>query len=112
MELDQAQQYCQGILLGLYRVRDGADNNILNWAPDFPGEAAANALEIRCQTGRSEREVRLQRREAAGFHPISCQNTSGIGSGSSNPVPEADWHEAHQQETLRTWEACSMAVSG
>jgi len=32
MELeDQAQQFCQGILLGLYRVvRDAGDNEILN----------------------------------------------------------------------------------
>ena len=53
---DQARQFCQGILLGLYRVRDGGDNDILNWAPDFPGEAAANALEVWSETGGAERE--------------------------------------------------------
>ena len=39
-----ACQFCQGILLGLFRVRDGGENDILNWVPHFPGEAAANAL--------------------------------------------------------------------
>jgi hypothetical protein len=46
MGLDaQAQDFCQGILLGLYRVRDGGKNDILNWASDFPAEAAGNALD-------------------------------------------------------------------
>jgi len=53
---DQARQFCQGILLGLYRVRDSGNNDILNWAPDFPGEAAANALEVWSETGGAERE--------------------------------------------------------
>ena len=52
----QARQFCQGILLGLYRVRDGGDNDILNWVPDFPGEAAGNALEVWSDTGGAERE--------------------------------------------------------
>jgi len=43
---EQAQKLCQGILSGLYRVRDGGKNDILGWAPDFPGEAAGNALEV------------------------------------------------------------------
>jgi hypothetical protein len=41
---EQALELCQGILLGLYRVRDGEKNDILGWAPDFPGEAAENAF--------------------------------------------------------------------
>jgi hypothetical protein len=53
---DQASQICQGILLGLYRVRGGRENDILNWAPDFPGEAAANALKVWSETGGAERE--------------------------------------------------------
>ena len=52
---DQASQFCQGILLGLYRVRDGRENDILNWVPDFPGEAAANALKVWSETGGAER---------------------------------------------------------
>ncbi len=56
MELeDQARQFCQGILLGLYRVRNGGDNDILNWVPDFPGEAAANVLEDWSETSGTER---------------------------------------------------------
>lgn len=43
---DQARQFCQGILLGLYRVRDGSNNDILSWAPDFPEEAAGDALQV------------------------------------------------------------------
>jgi len=32
---DQASQFCRGILLGLYRVRDGRENDILNWCRTF-----------------------------------------------------------------------------
>ena len=47
LELEErARELCQGILLGLYRVRDGRKNDILNWASDFPGEAAGHALEV------------------------------------------------------------------
>lgn len=41
---EQALELCQGILLGLYRVRGGEKNDVLGWAPDFPGEAAGNAF--------------------------------------------------------------------
>ncbi len=43
---DQAREFCQGILLGLYRVRDGGHSDVLGWSPDFPAEAAGNALEV------------------------------------------------------------------
>jgi hypothetical protein len=43
---EQALQFCQGVLLGLYRVRDGQDNDILGWAEDFPAEAAGNMLDV------------------------------------------------------------------
>jgi hypothetical protein len=57
MELaEPARQFCQGILLGLYRVRDGGENDILGWAPDFPGEAAENTLEVWSETGGAGRE--------------------------------------------------------
>jgi hypothetical protein len=49
---DKAWQLCQGILLGLYRVRDGK-NDVLGWAPDFPAEAAGGALEVWSETGRA-----------------------------------------------------------
>ncbi|MGO9274069.1 MAG: hypothetical protein ACLQOO_28170 [Terriglobia bacterium] len=51
---DQAWQFCQGILLGLYQVRD-THNDILSWAPDFPAEAAGNALEVWSETGGARR---------------------------------------------------------
>ena len=51
---EQAQEVCRGILLGLYRVRDGGSNDILNWAPDFPGEAAGNALDVWSKTAGTE----------------------------------------------------------
>ena len=41
---EEARQCCQGILLGLYRVRDGAGNDIVGWAADFPAETAAQVL--------------------------------------------------------------------
>ncbi len=47
---EQARELCQGILLGLYRVRGGEKNDVLNWAPDFPGEAAGHAFEVWSQT--------------------------------------------------------------
>ena len=37
----EALGICQGILLGLYEVRDGAGNDILGQAPEFPNESAA-----------------------------------------------------------------------
>ena len=52
---EQAQELCQGILLGLYRVRRGCNNDILGWAEDFPGEAAGNVIEVWSKTGAAER---------------------------------------------------------
>ncbi len=37
----EALELCQGILLGLYQVRDGAGNDVLGEAPEFPDESAA-----------------------------------------------------------------------
>lgn len=42
---EQAREACQGILLGLYRVRKGANNEVLDWAEDFPPESAGDALD-------------------------------------------------------------------
>jgi len=47
----QAEELCKGTILGLYRVRDGAGNDILRWAEDFPGEAAGEAFEAWSKTG-------------------------------------------------------------
>jgi hypothetical protein len=50
---EQAQELCQGILLGLYRVRDGRGNDILNWASDFPAESAGSAFEVWSQASQA-----------------------------------------------------------
>ena len=54
---EQAQESCQGILLGLYRVRDGRKNDILNWASDFPAESAGNTFEVWSQAGQARGTV-------------------------------------------------------
>jgi len=43
---EQAREQCQGILLGLYRVLDGRENDVLGWAPDFPADTAGHAFEV------------------------------------------------------------------
>jgi len=42
----QALEICQGLVLGCYRLSDREGGDVLDWAPDFPAQAAANALEI------------------------------------------------------------------
>ncbi len=49
-EIDLGQRHaasatCRGIVLGLYRVRDEQENEVLAWAPDFPADAAREAVE-------------------------------------------------------------------
>jgi|GEM_PF-219430 len=43
---DEAREICQGIVLGCYRLSEQEGGDVLSWAPDFPAEAAGNALEI------------------------------------------------------------------
>ena len=68
---EQALQFCQGVLLGLYRVRDGQDNDILGWAEDFPAEAAGNMLDVWMSAagtgGRGEAARRKPRALPPGF---------------------------------------------
>ena len=40
----EALETCKGIVLGLYRVRKETDDGLLAWVPDFPAEAAADAV--------------------------------------------------------------------
>jgi hypothetical protein len=40
----EALETCKGILLGLYRIRGLKGDEFLGWAPDFPEEAAAQAV--------------------------------------------------------------------
>jgi hypothetical protein len=81
---EPACQFCQGILLGLYRVR-GSENDILNWAPDFPGEAAGNVLEVWRETSGSDRgsaPAKGGRRLSPDFCARTC---SGLGLASQAP---------------------------
>lgn len=40
----EATEHCKGILLGLYRVSDAKQGDVLQWAPDFPYEAAQDIM--------------------------------------------------------------------
>lgn len=40
-----ALEICKGVVLGLYRVERGEGGELAAWAPDFPAEAAGDALE-------------------------------------------------------------------
>jgi hypothetical protein len=78
---DQAWPFCQGILAGLYRVRDGGENDILNWVPDFPGEAATNALKVWSETGGAEREGAPAKKRRRGLSPAFVREH----------MPDWDW---------------------
>lgn len=41
----EALEICKGLLLGCYRLSQRAGGDVLGWAPDFPAEAAGDALE-------------------------------------------------------------------
>jgi hypothetical protein len=40
----EALEMCKGIVLGLYRVRNEKGDDVLQWAPEFPAETAAQAV--------------------------------------------------------------------
>lgn len=42
----EALEICKGLVLGCYRLSKGEGGDVLGWAPDFPPEAARNALEV------------------------------------------------------------------
>ncbi|MBI4471284.1 MAG: hypothetical protein HY646_01360 [Acidobacteria bacterium] len=39
-----AEKVCQGVILGLFDVRQSRNEGALGWAPDFPAESAGQAL--------------------------------------------------------------------
>jgi len=41
----EALEICKGVLLGLYRVEHGKSEGLLEYAADFPAEAAGNAIQ-------------------------------------------------------------------
>ena len=41
---DEALEICQGVVLGLYELRNETGDEFLGWAPDFAAEAAGNIV--------------------------------------------------------------------
>jgi hypothetical protein len=58
----EALEICKGMVLGLYRLSERQGGDVLGWAPDFPAEAAGNALEF-CHAGAGEPKSRGIRQE-------------------------------------------------
>jgi hypothetical protein len=58
----QALEICKGLVLGCYRLSEREGGDVLGWAPDFPGEAAGNALEV-WYTGTDDAKSRDRRRK-------------------------------------------------
>jgi hypothetical protein len=40
----EAFEICKGIVVGLYQFRNESGDDFLGWAPDFPAEAAGEAV--------------------------------------------------------------------
>jgi hypothetical protein len=68
----EALEICKGVVLGLYRVEHGKGGELAEWAPDFPAEAAGDAVEI----WRSGGDGRLERPRTSGRrkHPAFPQD--------------------------------------
>ena len=58
----EALEICKGMVLGLYRLNEREGGDVLGWAPDFPAEAAGNALEF-WHAGADEQKSRDIRRK-------------------------------------------------
>ena len=65
----EALEILKGMVLGCYRLSERKGGDVLEWAPDFPAEAAGNALEIwftggdnskSCSDRREERPLLLR----------------------------------------------------
>lgn len=58
MGLDaEALEICNGVVLGLYRVKEGDGGELLGYAPDFPEEAAGDTLAIWRTRGRGKKKT-------------------------------------------------------
>jgi hypothetical protein len=53
---EQARTFCQGIILGLYRVRALRGNPVLDFDEDFPLDAAGNLLDVWRKTSQLGRQ--------------------------------------------------------
>jgi hypothetical protein len=84
----EAFEICKGIILGLYQLRDDTGDEFLEWAPDFPAEAADDAA----------KEWLTGARQGAGG-----------GKGERNRIaPLREFVEAHVPE----WEWISKQAGG
>jgi hypothetical protein len=57
----EALEILKGMMLGCYRLSERKGGEVLEWAPDFPGEAAGNALEV--YLGADEPKIRKSDRK-------------------------------------------------
>lgn len=57
----EAREICKGLVLGCYRLSERKGGDVLGWAPDFPAEAAENALKV-WYAGTNDPKSRGQRR--------------------------------------------------
>jgi hypothetical protein len=64
----EALEMCKGIVLGLYRVRNEQGGDVLQWAPDFPAETAAQAVAT-WRDGGDKKTAEKGRRERRIFPP-------------------------------------------
>lgn len=57
--LPAAEKVCLGIVSGLYSVRNTKNDGVLGWAPDFPDEAAADAVStfVECYPQKRRRAI-------------------------------------------------------
>ena len=78
----EALEICKGLVLGCYRLSERAGGDVLGWAPDFPGEAAGNALEV-WYTGTDDPKSRDTRRK----------KTPSTSSGLPQSGPQVDSHD-------------------
>jgi len=61
----EALEICKGVLLGLYRLRDDESHDVLGHAPDFPDEAAGDALATWRRTQRMNAGKKRRRQRPA-----------------------------------------------
>lgn len=67
----EALETCKGIVLGLYRFAEESEHDVLQWAPEFPSEAAGYAIDVWLgdRNGRGKRPKRRASRNRPGFPP-------------------------------------------
>lgn len=62
----EALEICKGVVLALYRLRIETDKGVLGWAPDFPAETAAWAVDRWCASERHKKTAKMSRQP----HPV------------------------------------------